>query len=145
MKVLALLMAALSGLLMAVQGTLNSALSKALGLLEAAFTVQVVGAITGLALLLTGLGQGSLLKFKEAPWYTYLGGLLGVAIVYLVASAIAQAGVASATTAIILGQVITAAVVDYFGWFGVEPVPFSLWKGVGILLMAAGAWLLLSR
>ncbi|HBG09113.1 MAG TPA: hypothetical protein DDX25_03680, partial [Firmicutes bacterium] len=44
MKVLALLMAALSGLLMAVQGTLNSALSKALGLLEAAFTVQVVGA-----------------------------------------------------------------------------------------------------
>lgn len=142
---LALLFAALSGLLMAVQGTLNSALSKAVGLLEATFIVQVVGSLTGLALLLMGLGKGSLLSFREAPWYTYLGGLLGVAIVYLVASAIAQAGVASATTAIILGQVITAAVVDYFGWFGVEQVPFTLSKGLGILLMAAGAWLLLSR
>ncbi|NLM41877.1 MAG: DMT family transporter [Firmicutes bacterium] len=138
-------MAALSGILMALQGSLNSALGKAVGLLEATFVVQVVGSITGLILLLAGLGQGSLLKFREAPWYTYLGGLLGVAIVYLVVAAIAQAGVASATTAIILGQVITAAMVDYFGWFGVEQVPFSLWKGLGIVLMAAGAWLLLSR
>lgn len=142
---LALLMAALSGLLMALQGSLNSALSKAVGLLEATFIVQVVGSITGLGLLLAGLGEGSFAKFREAPWYTYLGGLLGVAIVYLVASSIAKVGVASATTAIILGQVITAAIVDYFGWFTVEPVPFSLWKGLGILLMAGGAWLLLSR
>jgi len=143
--VLALLMAALSGLLMALQGSLNSALGKVVGVLEATFIVQVVGSITGLLLLVMGLGRGSLLNFREAPWYTYLGGLLGVAIVYLVVAAIAQAGVASATTAIILGQVITAAVVDYFGWFGVEHVPFSIWKGLGILLMAGGAWLLLSR
>ena len=61
------------------------------------------------------------------------------------ASSISKVGVASATTAIILGQVITAAIVDYFGWFTVEPVPFSLLKGLGILLMAGGAWLLLSR
>lgn len=142
---LALLLAALSGLFMALQGTLNSALSKAVGLLEASFIVQVVGSLTGLALLLAGLGQGSLLKFREAPWYTYLGGLLGIAIIYLVASSIAQAGVASATTAVIVGQVLTAAVIDWFGWFGVEQVPFSLWKGLGILLMAGGAWLLLSR
>ena len=145
MDVLALLMAALSGILMALQGALNSALGKAVGLLEATFIVQVGGSISGGALLLVGLGRGSLLNYGKAPWYTYLGGLLGVAIVYLVVSAIAQAGVANATTAIILGQVITAAVVDYFGWFGVEQVPFSLWKGLGILLMAAGAWLLLSR
>ena len=70
---------------------------------------------------------------------------VGIAIIYLVASSIAQAGVASATTAIIVGQVLTAAVIDWFGWFGVEQVPFSLWKGLGILLMAGGAWLLLSR
>lgn len=142
---LALLLAALSGVLMALQGSLNTALGKALGLLEATFVVQVVGAITGLVLLLAGLGQGSLLNYKEAPWYTYLGGLLGVAIAYLVVASISKVGVASATTAIILGQVITAAVVDFFGWFGLEPIPFTVWKGLGILLMAGGAWLLLSR
>ena len=37
---LALLMAALSGLLMALQESLNSALSKAVGLLEATFIVK---------------------------------------------------------------------------------------------------------
>lgn len=142
---LALLLAALSGLFMALQGSLNTALGKVVGLLEATFIVHMVGSVVGLLLLLGGLGQGSLLHFREAPWYTYLGGILGVAIAYLVVAAMSKVGVASATTSIILGQVITAAVVDYFGWFGLEPVPFNIWKGVGILLMAGGAWLLLSR
>lgn len=142
---LALLLAALSGLLMALQGSLNSALSKTIGLLEATFVVQVVGSLTGVLLLLFGLGQGNWQKFREAPWYTYLGGIIGVAIVYLVVASISKVGVAPATTAIIVGQVTTAAVVDFFGWFGLEPVPFNLWKGVGLLLLAGGAWLLLSR
>ena len=89
--------------------------------------------------------MGSLGHAAKAPWYTYLGGILSVGIIYLVVAAISKVGVASATTAIILGQVFTAALVDHLGWFGLEPVPFSLWKGLGILLMAGGAWLLLSR
>ncbi|HBG01877.1 MAG TPA: hypothetical protein DDW87_09945 [Firmicutes bacterium] len=142
---LALILAALSGLCMALQGSLNTALGKVVGLLEGTFIVHLVGSLLGLGLLVAGLGQGRLDHFSQAPWYTYLGGVLSVAIVYLVAAAISKVGVAAATTAIILGQVITAAVVDYFGWFGLDPLPFSLWKGLGILLMAGGAWLLLSR
>ena len=93
-----------------------------------------VGSLFGAVFLLCGLGQGSLAHFRDAPWYTYLGGVLSVAIVYLVAASISKVGVASATTAIIVGQVVTAAAVDYFGWFGLEPLPFSIWKGLGILL-----------
>ena len=47
MLTLALAAAALSGALMAVQGTLNAGLGKVLGLLEAAFVVHVVGAVFG--------------------------------------------------------------------------------------------------
>ncbi len=72
------------------------------------------GSLTGLLLLLFGLGRGEWQKFRAAPWYTYLGGLLGVAIVYLVVASISQIGVAAATTAIIVGQVTTAAVVNFF-------------------------------
>lgn len=142
---IALLLAALSGIFMAIQGSLNTALGKVVGLLEATFIAHVIGSVAGLSLLIVGLGKGSLLEFRAAPWYTYLGGLLGVAIAYLVVASISKVGVASATTAIILGQVITAALVDFFGWFGLEPVAFNLWKGMGILLMAGGAWLLLSH
>jgi len=143
--VLILLLAGLSGALMALQGTLNSSLGKTLGLLEATFVVHIVGTTSALILLVVGLGKGNWHNFKDASWYNYLGGLLGVAIVYLVAVSISKAGVATATTAIILGQVSTAVLVDSFGLFGLEPVPFSLWKGFGVVLMAGGAWLLLSR
>lgn len=140
-----LLLAALSGVLMALQGSLNSALSKVVGLLESTFFVHLIGSFFALALLVGGLGDGKWKHFKEAPWYTYLGGLLGVGIVYLVVASISKVGVAPATTAIILGQVSTAALVDFFGWFGMEPIPFNFWKILGLLLMAGGAWLLLSR
>lgn len=145
MSLLALAAAAVSGALMAVQGTFNSALSKAVGLLEASFVVHVVGTIVGAVLLLVGLGKGSLRNISDAPWYSYLGGLLGVAIVLLVALAIGRVGVASATTAIIVGQVTTAVIIDLLGWFGTERVPFSSLKFIGIVLMAGGAWLLLYR
>jgi transporter family-2 protein len=142
---LALLLAALSGVLMALQGSLNTALARITGLLEGTLVVHAAGSVLALGLLLMGLGQGNLANLPKAPWYTYLGGVLSVGIIYLVAAAISKAGVAPATTAIILGQVFTAALVDHCGWFGLEPIPFTLWKGVGILLMAGGAWLLLSR
>lgn len=141
---ISLLLAGLSGVLMALQGSLNSALSKTVGLLEATFLVHIVGSVGGLVLLFFGLGQGSWQKFSKAPWYTYLGGFLGVAIIFLVVAAITKIGVAPATTAIIVGQVSTAALVDVLGLFGLEAVPFSFWKGIGLILMAAGAWLLLS-
>lgn len=145
MSILALAAAAISGALMAVQGTLNSGLSKALGLLEASFVVHIIGSLTGAVLLLFRLGQGNWRQALQAPWYTYLGGVLGIGIVLLVALAIGEVGAASATTAIIVGQVGTAVLIDLFGWFGMEKAPFNYLKAVGIAFMAAGAWLLLRR
>ncbi|NLJ80736.1 MAG: DMT family transporter [Firmicutes bacterium] len=129
---------------MAFQGTLNSALSKVIGLLEATFIVHVVGLGVTMALLVLQLGRGDWQQMGKASWYTYLGGFLGVGIVYLVVKTIPKLGAAAATTAIIVGQVSTAALADYFGWFGLKPVPFGIWQGFGLILMAGGAWLLLS-
>ena len=145
MSILALAAAAISGALMAVQGTLNSGLSKVLGLLEASFVVHIIGSLTGAVLLLFRLGQANWRQALQAPWYTYLGGVLGIGIVLLVALAIGEVGAASATTAIIVGQVGTAVLIDLFGWFGMEKAPFNYLKAVGIAFMAAGAWLLLRR
>lgn len=142
---ISLFLAALSGILMALQGSLNSALGKVVGLLEATFVVHVLGSLLSLLLLVFGLGDNKWRDFAQAPWYTFLGGFLGVGIVYLVVASISKIGVAPATTAIIVGQVSTAALVDFFGWFGHEPLPFGFLKILGLALMAGGAWLLLSR
>ncbi len=56
---------------------------------------------------------------------------------------IPRLGVASATTAIIVGQVLTALCIDHLGCFGLDKVPFTWTKLLGLALLAAGAWLLL--
>lgn len=142
---LALLSAAVSGIAMAIQGSLNTALSKKVGLVPGTFTVHLVGTIFALALLLFGVGKSQWQELPQVPWYNFIGGVLGVGIVYGVMIGIEKIGVAKATTAIIIGQMSTAALVDHFGWFGLEPVPFNWWKGVGIVLMAVSAWMLLHR
>ncbi len=145
-KIFALLIAALSGVTMALQGSLNAALGKIIGLLESTFVVHLVGLLlVSLLLFVLRLGSGDLRRYGEAPWYFYLGGLLGVLIIYGVIRSIAAAGVAAATTAIILGQVLTAALVDHLGLFGMEKIPFSWHRVAGTVLMASGAWMILKK
>lgn len=143
-KLLPILIAAIAGITMAVQGTLNSLLSKAIGLLETTFWVQLLGAITaGILLFVLRLGDGNLMDLGKAPWYSLLGGLLGVVITFFVASSISKVGATAATTAIIVGQVTTAGLLDHFGMFGLRSCPFTLTDGIGIVLLAIGARLLL--
>lgn len=145
-KIMALVMALASGVAMALQGTLNSALAKIIGLLEATLIVHITATITVLLLLFgLGVGQGDLGKLGETPWYLFLGGLLGVAITYLVVASIPKVGVALATTAIIVGQVSTACLVDHLGLFGLEKYPFTWHRLIGLVLLAAGARLMLSN
>lgn len=143
-RLVALLVAAGSGVAMALQGSLNAVLGKVAGLWETTFIVQATGLVLA-AILVFGfrVGDGSLLI--RAPWYTYLGGFIGVIIIYAVARSIPVVGVAHTTTAIILGQVFTATAVDYFGLFGLHRIPFNWYRVLGTLLMAGGAWLLLRR
>ncbi|GAB6179096.1 DMT family transporter [Desulfotomaculum defluvii] len=145
-KLLALIIAATSGLTMALQGTLNSALGKVVGLWETTFIVHAVGTLfVGILVFVCRLGACDLDKWVSAPWYTYLGGLLSVIIIYMVARSMPLVGVASATTAIIVGQVLTAAAIDHLGLFGFQRIPFNWYHVGGTLLMASGAFLLLKK
>jgi transporter family-2 protein len=145
-KFLPLIIAALSGVAMAIQGTLNSALGKIIGIWETTFIVQLTGLLlVSVLLFVCRFGDGCLAHIPQAPWYTYLGGALGVLIIYCVVIAIPKIGVAPATTAIVLAQVLTAGLVDHFGLFGMNKIPFSLYNLLGTLMMAGGAWLILKQ
>jgi len=79
------------------------------------------------------------------PWYLYIGGILAVVITYGVMLSIPELGVAVATTSIVTVQVLTAAVIDHFGIFGVEKIPFNWIKLAGIVFLAIGVRLLLHQ
>jgi transporter family-2 protein len=81
-------------------------------------------------------------KWLEVPWYLYLGGIFSVIIVALVALSISKIGVCNATTAIIVGQVGTAVLIDHLGLLGVPRISWNPWQVLGLVLFAAGAKLL---
>ncbi|HHT47996.1 MAG TPA: DMT family transporter [Firmicutes bacterium] len=146
MQIFFLLIAGLAGALMAVQGCLNSYLGEKLGLIPATFSVQLLGTVTiGLFFLLFSRKADLFSAVVQVPLYYWLGGPLGVAIIYGVATAIPKVGVGNATTGIIFCQLLTAYLIDHFGIFSQETVPFTGGKGLGLLLMVGGAFLLLRR
>ncbi|MCE5286309.1 MAG: DMT family transporter [Pelosinus sp.] len=143
-NLIALGLALASGIFMAVQGSLNAVLSKYIGLIETTFLVHAIGTvILMIVLFVLKMGKGSLASYAQAPWYAYLGGVISVLIIYLVAASIPQVGMANATTAIIVGQVLTALLIDYFGGFGLTKSIISWCDFLGLMLLAAGAYLLL--
>lgn len=136
------LVAAVSGITMAIQGTLNSALSQKTHLLAATLVVHIIGTIVAVLALLFGKVHFFSYNWLSIPWSYYLGGVLSVIIVGLVAVSIPKIGVCNATTAIIIGQVGAAVLIDHFGLFGVERLHWSAWQFLGLGLFAAGAKLL---
>ena len=140
----ALVIAAISGVAMAMQGGMNSALGKITGLLEATFIVHLTAAaLVGSMIFIFNLGEGGLVKYHSVPWYLWLGGILGVLITYGVVVSIPKVGAAVATTAIIVGQVTTAMLIDHFGIFGLDKISISWLKFVGLGLLTIGARLML--
>ena len=111
---------------MAFQGALNSALSKIIGLWEATFLVHASATIVLVFIIfLLKMGKGDFALYHKAPWYLYLGGIIGVLITYGVVTSIPKLGAASATTAIIVGQVLTALIIDQLGLFGLKEISFT--------------------
>ena len=146
LNILALLLAAVAGSIMAIQGALNATLGKIVGLLEATLIVMIIGLVTAfIALFPLGLGNGDIFKFTGAPWYSFLGGILIVLITYAVAASIPKVGAANATTAIVAAQVATAFFIDHFGLFGLQAISISWWKAAGLVLLAIGNRLMLMQ
>ena len=135
-----LLLAAASGLMMAVQGSINGSLGKIIGVWQGNLLVHAIGlAAVAAILLLSSGGRVDWSKLPSVPWYLYSGGLINAAIIFAVMSAIAALGAGKATSAIIMGQLSAALLIDSLGLFGLEKQPFTLIKGGGLLLMLLGA------
>jgi transporter family-2 protein len=139
-----LVIAGLAGGSMAVQGVLNSILGEKIGEIEATFVVHVIAtALLGVILML-GLAGGNIRNIGSAPWFGFLGGPLSVIIVWGVLASIAKVGAASATTAILTVQILTALALDCLGVTG-RKADIDITKAVGVVIFIIGAYLLLKE
>ena len=77
-------------------------------------------------------------RIGGAPWWVWVGGLLGA--FYVLGSVVAapKLGAATLVAVILAGQAVASLLVDHFGWVGFEESPVTPGRLVGIALVAVG-------
>lgn len=138
---LGFLSALAAGAAMSIQGVMNTRLGEKVGVLETNALVQGVGFALAMAIVFF-FGKGNIRLMGESPWYTWLGGVIAPVITVTVMLSIKGLSPTVAISTILLAQLTVAALIDAFGWLGVERTPFTWQKYVGIGLMASGVLLM---
>jgi len=129
--------AIISGVAMSLQGVFNTRLSDKIGSWETNTIVQASGLILTLIVLFF-FGNGNFKEIKSANKLYLLGGALGVVIIFTVMVSIKSLGTTVGIGTILVAQLLAAALIDAFGLFGSEKVPFSFHEILGIVIMIAG-------
>src|SRR5687767_2450327 len=134
----------LVGALIPVQTGTNSRLKEAFG--EALPAVIVSSSLGIILLVAVTFGARtpwpSLSSLGGAPWWGWLGGVLGA--VYAVATVLLarELGAAPLTALVVTGQLVCSVVLDHFGWVGFTEHAAGMGRIVGCLLMVAGFFLI---
>ena len=134
---LGIVLSIIAGMAMSVQGVMNTRLGEGIGTMEANAFVQCTAALLSAAALIF-YRTGSFSQLGGVPWYYMLGGVLGLVITVTVMLGIGALSPTVAISAILISQLLVAALIDAFGLFGAERVSFGWTKFLGLGLMAAG-------
>ena len=146
MTALAVALVVAGGIAGAVQAAIMGRFGERVGVLEAfAFATALTAAIACVVLL---LGRQSLHGYAAAarqPVWLWTAAAMGALIVLGITYAAPRIGTTAAIGIIVAGNLAMAAVIDRFGLFGLEKIPFQWQRVLGIALLAAGAALSLKR
>jgi transporter family-2 protein len=77
-----------------------------------------------------------------SEWYLYVGGVLGVAILAAPIFLIPRIGATSTLTALVVGQLFLALIIDHFGLFSFPKIEINFMRTMGIMLLVVGAFLI---
>lgn len=137
-----LAVAVAGGAAIALQAQLAGVVSDRVGTLEAVFVTYGVGGLLSALLMLVARG-GNLGQLRQLPGSIYLAGVFGLVIVGAISFSVARLGVVRGLLLITVAQYVWSALIDQFGWFGADVQPLTAAKAGGIVLLVAGAWLVL--
>jgi transporter family-2 protein len=139
-------LAILAGLAGSVQVAVMGRFGDRIGIVEAlAFATSVQLALSLAILLVARLGTGGLAGAFRAPPWMWLGGVMGLTVVFAVTYAQPRIGATATIGILIAGQLVMGAVIDRFALFGVDQIGVSWPRALGIGLLGIGAALSLVR
>ena len=107
--------------------------------LRATLVSFAVGTLALLAVMVVGYRDWPAAdRISAAPWWVWVGGLLGA--FYVLGSVVSapKLGAATLVAVILAGQAVASLLVDHFGWVGFEENPVTPGRLAGMALVAAG-------
>jgi transporter family-2 protein len=146
MQSAAVALAVLAGLAGSVQVAVMGRFGERIGVLEALTFATAVQLVLSLGILLVvRTGVGRLGQAFDAPAWMWLGGVMGLTVVFAITFAQPRIGATATIGILIAGQLVMGALIDRFGLFGVTQIAISPARAVGIALLGIGAALSLVR
>ncbi|MCD8155189.1 MAG: DMT family transporter [Clostridiales bacterium] len=126
----------IAGACQAAMASLNGMISDYLGMFGMSLVVHAIGGL--LLILYMKIFTHEKLKITGMPWYLYSAGFFGILLVVVSSYCIGIIGASYMTCLSVTGQMLTSAVIDHFGWFGIPRVPFNKKRIPCFLLILAG-------
>ncbi|WP_418790434.1 DMT family transporter [Phosphitispora sp. TUW77] len=135
-----ILIAAGVGAASSIQVILNSNLNRTVNLPLTVLVVNTIAMISSLVIYIV-FSRQSFTVLKDANWYAFLGGVLGLVIVMGSTFLIPKLGVSITIGVIIVGQLTFAMIADHYGLAGVRQIPVDPVRMAALLLMLFGVYL----
>jgi transporter family-2 protein len=132
------------GVCLAIQPSTNARMAEHVGVLGGALMNFIVGLIV-LTCLSLFVGKADLTQVKNASWWQYAGGFFGAFFVSLGLFVVPKVGTTAALSAVIAGQLITAVILDHYGFFDLRQISLSPMRVVGITLLGAGVFCIIYK
>ena len=130
-----------AGIGIPVLAALNARLGGYIGSPAAAAFILFCVALTAATVVMFATDPRPIVRAVDAPKHLFLAGFFVAFYVLSVTYVAPQFGVGRAIFFVLVGQLISAAVIDHFGLFGARAVLVSLSRVGGLVLMGAGVWL----
>ena len=141
----AVVLSLVAGLAGSIQVAVSGAFGKRIGVLEATAFGSITAALIVCAVLLVAPGFGNLGQSVREPAWLWLGGVMGAIVVTSITFTAPRIGTFATIGLLIAGQLAMGVLIDAFGLFGLEKIPVTPARVAGLVLLAAGAALVLKR
>src|SRR5918994_924992 len=143
---LAIFLSLVAGVAGSVQVAVSGAFGRRIGVLEATAFGSLGAALIVCSLVLVarqGFG-GVVAGFREPPWL-WLNAAMGAIVVLTITFTAPRIGTFATIGLLIAGQLAMGVLIDAAGLFGLERIPVTPARIVGLTLLAVGALLVLKR
>jgi len=136
-----------SGALIPVQATSNTALNKAVGNpVISTFIVLLVAIISiSIYMVISKASLPEISNLRTSPIYGYFGGIIITFYILVITFITPRLGVGAAIGLIITGQIIGAVIIDHFGLFGTAVRAIDMQRLVGTLFMNVGIYFVMKK